>query len=46
MSVVVKYGDIAVGARDSFVPSSESGTYFSQIEKIQKNILLKCRNKR
>lgn len=38
MSVVVKYGDIAVGARDSFVPSSESGTYFSQIEKIQKNV--------
>ena len=38
MSVVVKYGDIAIGARDSFVPSSESGTSFSQIEKIQKNV--------
>ena len=38
MSVVIKYGDIAVGAKDKFVPSSQNEIFFSKIEQIQKNV--------
>lgn len=39
MSVLIKYGDVATGAREHFEVTTENQEYFSKIDQIQKNIV-------